>query len=48
VTVTPFKKGTETIIEMYGEAKRERRLQPAHSEQKGEQERIFVAANPHL
>ena len=48
VTATPFKKGTETIVEMFSEAKRERRLQPAHGEQQGEQERIFNAANPHL
>jgi integrase len=44
VAATPFKKGTESIVEMFGEAKRERRLQPAH----GEQERVFKAAGPHL
>jgi integrase len=48
VTLTPFKKGTESIIELFSEAKRERRLQPAHGERQGEQERIFAAANPHL
>ncbi len=48
VVATPFKKGTETIVEMFGEVKRERRLQPAYGEQQGEQERIFAAANPHL
>ena len=46
VTATPFKKGTETIIEMFSEAKRERRLQPAHGGQPGEQERIFTRGQP--
>jgi len=48
VPATPFKKGTETIVQMFGEQKRERRLQPAYGEQQGEQERVFNAANPHL
>lgn len=48
VAATPFKKGTESVIELFGEAKRERRLQPAQEEQQGEQERVFAAANPHL
>lgn len=48
VTVTPFKKGTESIIELFSESKRERRLQPADGGRAGEQERIFAAANPHL
>jgi integrase len=48
VSVTPFKKGTESIIEMFTETKRERRLHPAHGGVPGEQERVFSAANPHL
>lgn len=45
---TPFKRGTVTIVRQTPEAKRERRLQPAHGEQSSEQERLFAAANPHL
>jgi integrase len=48
VTATPFKKGTETVVQMFSESKRERRLQPAHGDQLSEQERVFNAANPHL
>lgn len=48
VTATPFKKGTESIVELFGETNRERRLQPAHGEQRAEQERVFNVANPHL
>ena len=48
VIATPFKKGTESIIERFPETKRERRLQPAHGEQHGEQDRLFAAAGPHL
>jgi len=33
---------------LFGEAKRERRLQPAHGGQAGEQEPVFNAANPSL
>jgi len=49
VMATPFKKGTETVVEMYGELKRERRLAPAVGENgKSEEERLIAAANPHL
>ena len=48
VTASPFRKGSESVAELFGEAKRERRLQPAHGERQGEQERLFAAANPHL
>jgi integrase len=42
VTATPFKKGTEAIVELYGEAKRERRLEP------GEEQRLLAVADAHL
>ncbi|HUK36163.1 MAG TPA: site-specific integrase [Vicinamibacterales bacterium] len=54
VPATPFKKGTETIVEMYGERKRERRLTPDVVDEKGklkiagEERRLLAAANPHL
>jgi integrase len=54
VLATPFKKGTEAIVELYGEAKRERRLVPdvldddGNVKVEGEQRRLFAVANPHL
>ena len=54
VTATPFKKGTETVVQMFGEFKRERRLAPDVLDQsgnvaeRGEEQRLMAAANPHL
>ena len=42
VTQTPFKRGTATVIHMFKEAERERRLEP------GEEDRLVAACNPHL
>lgn len=42
VAQTPFKRGTATVIHMFKEAERERRLEP------GEEERLLAACNPHL
>jgi integrase len=54
VLATPFKKGTEAIVELYGGGKRERRLAPdvldadGKVKEPGEQRRLLAAANPHL
>jgi integrase len=54
VTATPFKKGSETIVEMYGELRRERRLSPdvfdddGKLKTAGEERRLLAAANSHL
>jgi integrase len=54
VPVTPFKKGTETIVELFGELNRERRLAPDVFDKDGtllspgEERRLLAAANPHL
>jgi integrase len=54
VPTTPFKKGTEVIVELYGERKRERRLEPdtidkdGNLQGHGEERRLLAAANPHL
>jgi integrase len=42
VTQTPFKRGTATVIHMFKERERERRLEP------GEEERLIAACNPQL
>ena len=42
VATTPFKRGSVSVIRMYKEAERERRLEP------GEEERLVEACSPHL
>ena len=42
VATTPFKRGPVSVIRMFKEAERERRLEP------GEEERLFKACSPHL
>jgi integrase len=42
VATTPFKRGSVSVIRMFKEAERERRLEP------GEEERLFKACGPHL
>jgi integrase len=42
VAQTPFKRGTATVIHMFKETERERRLEP------GEEARLLAACNPHL
>jgi integrase len=42
VTQTPFKRGTATVIHMFEETERDRRLEP------GEEERPLPACSPHL
>jgi integrase len=42
VTQTPFKRGTATVIHMFKETERERRLEP------GEEERLLAVCSPHL
>lgn len=42
VTQTPFKRGTATVIHMFKETERDRRLEP------GEEERLLAACHPHL
>jgi integrase len=43
VLTSPFKKGAETVVELFGEAERERRLEPASGGHAGEQERLLAA-----
>jgi integrase len=45
---TPFKRHSVTVVRLFKESERERRLQPGAGEQKSEEDRIVVAANPHL
>jgi integrase len=42
VAQTPFKRGTATVIHMFKETERDRRLEP------GEEDRLLAACNPHL
>ncbi len=54
VSATPFKKGTEAVIVLAAEAKRERRLEPDVLDDKGnikaegEERRLLAVASPHL
>lgn len=48
VETTPFKRGTATVVRLFSEAERERRLLPGHGEAKSEEARLLAVANPHL
>ena len=54
VAATPFRKGTESVVELFREAPRERRLAPdvfdadGALKEAGEERRLLAAAGPHL
>ena len=48
VDATPFKRHSVTVVRLFKESERERRLQPGGGGQRSEEERIVAVANPHL
>jgi integrase len=48
VDASPFKRAGATVVRLFKEAERERRLMPAHGNAASEEDRLLAAANPHL